>query len=426
MSTPRTGLRRRLLLGLLGYVIALTLAVIAHGLIVNEHAEQLVWQTLLDSELDHLIERSRSDPDYRWIDSESMRFYDGRDPSRVPAALRGLEPGVYDELMIDGIERVVLVREVDGRPLILALDIKELEQREFDMGLTVAGSALTLLVLLGLAVAWGVDRLVSPLSRLAQRIAQLQPDHGGQRVELPESASAELAVIADALNEYLRRNDRFVERERTFIDSASHELRTPIAVIAGAAELALAQPEVPPATRAQLARIRRITDDVTELLSLLLALAKDPARLARSSERIDLAHLLPEIVEAHRHLSLDKDLRLTVAPLPTCVIHAPVPIVRAAIGNLLRNAIEHSDRGEVRICLEAPATVVIDDPGHGMSPEEISAIYAQIVRGGDGERARGGIGLELISRLCEHLDWQLDIASDQGQGTTSTLRFFRE
>ena len=56
-----------------------------------------------------------------------------------------------------------------------------------------------------------------------------------------------------------------------------------------------------------------------------------------------------------------------------------------------------------------------------MTPEEISAIYAKVARGGG--RDGGGIGLDLISRLCEHLGWTLDIASDQGHGTTTTLRF---
>ncbi|HEY5804173.1 MAG TPA: HAMP domain-containing sensor histidine kinase [Lysobacter sp.] len=422
MSKPRSGLRRRILLGLLGYVVVLTVAVILHGFLVNEHAEQLVWQSLLDAELDHIAELSSKDPDYHWVDTSNIALYDGRNPADLPASLRSLEPGVHDDVMVNGIERVVLVREVDGRPMMLALDITDLEQREFDMSLTVVGSAVTMIVLLGIAIAWSVNRLVRPLRNVAQDIARLQPDQPGQRIEVPASASAELVVIADALNDYLHRNDRFVERERTFIDSASHELRTPIAVIAGACEIALQQAEVPPPTRAQLTRIQRTANDVEQLISLLLVLAKDPARLARVSERVALDQLLPEIVDDHRYLTRDKDLTLTIASLSPIEVLAPLPIVQAAIGNLLRNAIEHSDRGEIAIRLEAPATVVIDDPGHGMTPEEISAIYARVARGG-GERHGGGIGLDLISRLCEHLGWQLDIASDEGHGTTTTLRF---
>ena len=118
----------------------------------------------------------------------------------------------------------------------------------------------------------------------------------------------------------------------------------------------------------------------------------------------------------------DKDLTLVLGALPPSEIVAPVPIVQAAIGNLLRNAIENSDRGEIRIRLTQDATVTIEDPGHGMTPEEISAIYARVARGG-GDREGGGIGLDLISRLCEHLGWKLDIASHAGRGTTTTLDF---
>ncbi len=425
-AQPRSSLRRRILLGLLGYAALLSVAVAIQGVVVNEHAEQLVWQTLLQSELDHFLERSRIDPQYRWTDTATVSLYDAsREPQRVPAVLRGLSPGVHDDIPVNGSERVVMVRNVDGRRLILALDITELEAREFDMALTVAGSAITVIALLGLLIAWGVNRLLQPLSNMAVRIGELQPGDAGrpgaaQRIEVPEPASAELFVIATAINDYLERNARFVERERAFIDSTSHELRTPIAVIVGATELGLEHAAEPEVVRNQLARIQRTARDVEQLVSLLLVLAKDPARLAGSSDRVALEQLLPEIVEDHRHLTRDKDLALVLAPLPPCEIVAPLPIVQAAIGNLLRNAIEHSDRGEVSITLRADATVVIQDPGHGMTPEEISTIYARIARGSG--REGGGIGLDLIARLCEHLGWTLDIASDAQRGTTTTLQ----
>jgi signal transduction histidine kinase len=257
---------------------------------------------------------------------------------------------------------------------------------------------------------------------MAQQIGGLRPDLPAQRIDLRDSASAELHVIADALNDYLQRNAHFVERERAFIATASHELRTPLAVIAGSTEIALQQSGLPAPAQQQLGRIQRTTRDVEQLISLLLVLAKDPARLARSSEPVALDRLLPGIVDDHRYLTRDKALSITLAPMPPLEITAPLPIVQAAIGNLLRNAIEHSDGGEIRIRVEAPATVVIEDPGHGMSPEEISAIYARMARGGEGDRG-GGIGLELISRLCEHLGWRLSIASNAGSGTTTTLTF---
>ena len=154
-------------------------------------------------------------------------------------------------------------------------------------------------------------------------------------------------------------------------------------------------------------------------LVALLVLAKDPARLVASSDRIQLDQLLPEVVHDHRHLADGKDLDIVMGPVAPCDIVAPIPIVQAAIGNLLRNAIEHSDRGRIVVSLQQDATVVIDDPGHGMSPEEVSALYARVARGPG--REGGGIGLELIARLCEHLGWRLAFGPGIGDGTRTTL-----
>ena len=112
-----------------------------------------------------------------------------------------------------------------------------------------------------------------------------------------------------------------------------------------------------------------------------------------------------------------------VDALAPCSVAAPLHIVQAAVGNLLRNAIENSDRGEIHVRLDADATVTLEDPGHGMAPEDISRIYAQMARGGS--RDGGGIGLDLLARLCEHLGWTLSIQSVPGRGTISRLRLSR-
>lgn len=416
-----SSLRKRLLSGLLVYLALLTAAVTFHGIHVNENAEQLVWKTLLESELDHVQEHLHAEPGVAWRNTEAMALYDTRASEPAPAELLALPPGTHDEVRVGTRERVVLVRPVPGGRQILSLDISEFEERELTLSLTVAGAALVAVVLLALLTAWGVNRLVRPLDQLAAQIAQLQPDRFGQRVALPASATKELATIGEAINRYIERNDRFMKRERAFIDAASHELRTPLAVITGAVDIALQPPDLPEATRAQLQRIRRTTGDMVQLVSLLLVLAKDPARLGRSSEALALDQLLLDIVDDHRHLTRDKDLVLSVGTLAPATIHAPLPIVQVAVGNLLRNAIENSDRGEIVIRLEDDATVVIEDPGHGMSPEEISAVYARLARGAGQDTAGVGIGLDLIARLCEHLGWNLQLRSDVGRGTRTTL-----
>jgi signal transduction histidine kinase len=417
----KLSLKHRLLLWLLGYVAALSLTLFFGGMAVNEYAERMVWQSLLKTEIDYYQQRASNDPGYRWKDTDTLRLFALDGAGAVPPTLKGLAPGLHDDVPVEGVLSVVLVEDTQRGRIALAMDITEFEGFEATIAHNMLLGAGTLVLILGAVFAWGLGRAVKPLSDLSAGIKALQPDRKGQALALDAHASSELAVIADALNDYLRRNERFVERERAFIDSASHELRTPIAVIAGATELALEQPALGATAREQMMRVKRTAQDIERLIGLLLVLAKDPSRLATISDYVALDQLLPEIVEDHRYLTRDKALLLSLEPLPPCGIVAPMAIVQAAIGNLLRNAIEHSDRGEIRIRLETPAKVIIEDPGHGMSPEEISAIYTRLARG-EG-RGGGGIGLELISRLCNHLGWALDISSPSQAGTRTTLDF---
>lgn len=415
---PRHGLQRALTTGLLAYVVLLSAAVSAQGWLVNERAEALVWETLLSTEMDYMLEHVDA-PEWTAREPTALRIFVEGLGEPPPPEMANLPPGLHDELAVDGRVVVAMVRIVDGRRVLLALDITEFEQAEREQLLVLALSSLVVVVLLGLAGAWGVSRMMGPLRELASRISQLRPDRSGQSVAVGDRASAELAVIASALNLYLDRHDRFVERERAFIHSASHELRTPMAVIAGASELAL-EAGMSASARTQVQRIQRTVRNIEELISTLLVLAKDPDNLVRSSDLIALDELLPEIVDAHRHLCEDKELELKVYLQGKCEVIAPITIVHVAVGNLLRNAIENSDSGTITLVLRPDATVVIEDPGHGMSPEQVAALF------GRGARARGrsggGIGLDLVARLCAHLGWKLDIAPRlDGHGTRASL-----
>src|SRR3546814_4487064 len=71
----RTGRARRITALVVAYMLALSLAVIYHGNVVNERAEKLVWTSLLQSELDHYLRRAAEDPDYRWRDTADVALY---------------------------------------------------------------------------------------------------------------------------------------------------------------------------------------------------------------------------------------------------------------------------------------------------------------------------------------------------------------
>ncbi|WP_170185875.1 sensor histidine kinase [Pseudoxanthomonas dokdonensis] len=404
----------------LTYLACVSIAILLGGALINERVERLVWTSMLSAELEHFRERSRNDADYQWTDTGGTRlFLPNQRP--WPPELQSLPPGLHDDIPVAGKLSVVLVEDGERGRLALVEDVSEFNRYDDSILALIVGATAFVLLILGLALAWALGRATRPLQRIADDIAGLRPDQPRQRISMLRHNSRELWQISEKFNEYLDRNEAFIERERTFINSASHELRTPVTVMIGASELALAQTDLSARSRGHMQRVLSTAREMDDLIGMLLMLGKDPARVGRMSDQIALDQLLPEIVKQHLHLTRDKQLTVTIAPLPACDIIAPHAFVQAAIGNLLRNAIENSDSGEIIVSLLANATVIIDDPGHGMSPDQISRIYSRMARG---EPMPGdGIGLELITRLSDHLGWKLEFSARHPRGTRASLRF---
>lgn len=419
----RRSLRFRMTLGLALFALVLSATLLAHGFWVHEWVEQRAWQSLLRAERDVVVGSHRDDARLALPQSRSLRGWllDGSGAGDLPPALAALPPGIHDEVWEAGGEQMLAVL-VEDRPqgrLLLALDITELERLEVWQGAWLLASTLLATLLLSLMAWWLGGRLLRPLYRLSAQVDALQPAALGQRLAVPAQAAGEIASIAGALNAFLQRHDGFVERERAFVDSVGHELRTPIAVIAGAADVLGQRLGADPALRTPLRRIAQAAGGVEQLTRLLLVLAKEPARLQSAAEAFDLAEMLPDLVEDHRHLCADRALEVALGPLaPTCV-QAPAAIVHVAIGNLLRNAIENSAGGVIRLDVEPAGVVNVRDPGSGLDAEEIGRLFAQRARRGDGHGA--GLGLALIGRICDHLGWTLDFLPAEDGGTHARL-----
>jgi signal transduction histidine kinase len=407
---------------MLAYLAIVTIVVATHGYLVNERAELVVWESLLRTEMTHFIERRATDPGYQWSDTDALRLYGPPSDRPVPEAFASLSPGVHDDVVTPDGEFVVFVNDSPEGVAAIALEVSKFERGEHDLGLILGASTVAVVAILVFITHLGAGWVVRPLTSLAKQIASFAPDRPGQRVPVEGSSPREAEVIADALNGYLHRLDQFLVRERTFVNMASHELRTPITVIASSAEVALDRCSSTCEASNYLTHILTTARDMERLVSMLVALAKDPARLRGADETVDLATLIPLIVADHEFLARHKELSFELDLRPSEPIRAPTQVTRAAIGNLLRNAIENSDRGVIRIASSAAAQVTIADPGHGMSDEEMSAVYTQLARTGQ-VLGTAGIGIELISRLCEHLGWQLRFTSELGMGTTATLDF---
>lgn len=248
------------------------------------------------------------------------------------------------------------------------------------------------------AVGWLVIRAalrpVRLLTREAAMITSLDTGHRLPRVP----GDDEIAELADTLDGMLTRLRVAVDRERAFVDDASHELRTPVAVLRGQLELALATTDHPEeverslhASLAEVERLTRLTDD-------LLLLARDRAgTLILRDEPIDLLDLVR--AEARR-LGPAFGLRVEVAGEPV-VIEGDGERLRQVIGNLAANSAAAAASVLRLTITREPGEVTLEvaDDGPGFPPGLLDSAFERFARG-DPARTRGtpgaGLGLSIV------------------------------
>lgn len=310
-----------------------------------------------------------------------------------------------------------LVVELPPGRLITKIDIGELEnQQNHDAKLSMAWAGL-LVALIGGVIAWLHANLVRPVRDLADRMQAIDPGDVGARLPMTYKRE-EIQVIARASNAHLERVEQFIERERSLLDQASHEFRTPIAVIAGAVDV-LKQIPLPEASRPALARIEHATEDLSETMVALLYLAREPDPGSVSTDVTALHELLPRLVRDHEHLLRSKAAQLRLGQLDPTFIAAPDAMVRIAVSNLLRNALENTEVGYVEIAL-SNGVISVADSGSGFDPVEAARRYRDSLRQAAPVRGQG-LGLFLIGRICDHFGWKLTIESGDVTGTRARL-----
>ena len=415
---PLDTIPRRLVGSMVAYLILLTLVVIAFTAVSNERAEKFAWTTLLNSEMAR--ENVGSEPSVlpSGAPASILHYGPGKDP--IPPEILMAGKGLHDDIRMNGRVYAVLLQGDGPQARAVAVDASGIEQREHDLARDVALTVSALMILFGLAGAWGVHRALRPLNKLVEGISTLDPSARDELPGYPPGSTAELRTVADAVNAYARRNREFNGREQSFVHMASHELRTPVAVLRNELELAT-MAEEPSQIQTRLQRAQSVTQGLEEMLNVLLTLARDPQRLRKLNEPVDLGDIARRQIADHAMLLREKELAVQLIAPDIVTVDAPPQLAEIAIANLIRNATENSDRGEIRVEIVPGGVVRVHDPGHGMSPREISELYARIARGhGD---TRSGIGLQLLARICEHLGWDLRYTDSSEGGTTAELHF---
>ncbi len=246
-------------------------------------------------------------------------------------------------------------------------------------------------------------RVTAPITRLAAAVQRRQKPYPFQ------DAGDEIGVLARAFAQHSAELEQFLQRERCFVGDASHELRTPLAIISGAAENIAQQLPADSHLIASAERIVRTTQEMQQQLSCLLLLSRDPQTLTRAD--VALRPLIEECMARCRPWLARKPVVLVLDAPPAPVTHTHAELARSVVWNLLRNACQYTDAGEVRIALQG-TRLIISDTGPGLpssiDPQQFQRFHAGSAHSGE------GLGLSIVQRIVEHLGWQMTVQSAEG------------
>ncbi len=215
------------------------------------------------------------------------------------------------------------------------------------------------------------------------------------------------------------------EQQQQFVDDASHELRSPLSVIRGELELALARPRSEEDYRRSISASLEATQTLVQLSEDLLLLARDSSVEFQAGFRpVAAGDIVRDAIAivSHRHdlgrLTTHSDRMIPVRGLPS--------LLARAVANILENALKFTPATGTVVLTTAlqsgSATISIADTGIGMTVDEVRHARERFWRSPDAPQTAGhGLGLALVDRIALAHHGRLAIDSSPGVGTTVTL-----
>lgn len=383
----------------------------------HDVSQRLMDETLAAELADYMTRRARN-PQSLPPATANLSGYlirPGESAADLPADLAGLPPGRH-EITIGSTAYRVAVADREGERFILLFNETRQQRRERRFLAWLIGGAILMTLLSALGGHWLAGLGIAPVTELANAVSRADPENP-PRLARSAGPGDEIDELTQAFDRYLARLAAFIERERNFAADASHELRTPLAAIRGAAEVLADGSGLDEAQSARIGRILRATEEMGELIAALLLLSREEAAPVESP--CDAGRIARECIERYRGQAAKQGTHLT---LEADEVLLPVPAAYFAIivANLVHNAVAHTRNGTVTIRLD-PRQLVVADTGSGIPAADLAHVFERHFRGNESTGA--GIGLSLVRRICERLDWHVSLSSHPVAGTTVSVQF---
>jgi two-component system sensor histidine kinase BaeS len=287
-------------------------------------------------------------------------------------------------------------------------------------------AAAIIMLLAGAVTVLASRRILAPVAALTAAARRLQAGDHSLRVSF--KGRDELGQLGSAFNAMASALQETEELRRGLVSDIAHELRTPLSNIVGYVEAA--QDGVVPMNQELLfslheeaALLRGLVDDLQDM-----ALA-DAGQLRLERGEVDLTEVADQVVGGSRQRAAAAQVALGLEATARPVVAGDAKRLRQVLGNLISNAITHTEAGgrvTVRVAVkDHQAEVAFSDTGVGIAPEHVAHVFDRFYRA-DASRSRNtggsGLGLAISQQLVTAHGGTISVASVLGHGTTFTVR----
>ena len=262
---------------------------------------------------------------------------------------------------------------------------------------------------------------------LEEAILKVPADKNGATIS---TGDEDLASIEAALNSLLHRMQEARMQQARFVDDASHELRTPIAVIQGYANMLDRWGKDDPAVLEEsITAIKHESENMKELIDQLLFLARgDNGRQKLSMEKTDLSEVMKEVWEESS--MIDPDHNYVFEGNEDCMVKGDQAMIKQSIRIFVQNAAKYSAKGDnIKLAVKKKddkVEYIVQDEGIGIAGEELSHIFERFYRS---DKARNsatggsGLGLSIAKWIIDAHKGNVEVLSRQEIGTRITVSF---
>ena len=384
--------------------------------------ERSLIKQAMELEADAFISHYKLDKSFPLPRTRNLRGYLSNSQTDVslPAEMKPLEPGLYPKMEISGRDTPVpvYVRDFDGNRLYLIFEGANIDRLVGVFGL-IPMSILLILIYTSSWIAYKLTwRAASPVLSLARNLRNTEPDNLSLNVSTKEF-SGDTKELAEALEEYGKRIDTFVDRERQFTADISHELRTPMTIIDGAAQFLEAEKDISAKGIERVKMIRRACRDMNDFSSAFFLLAREQQTNSDTSET-NVNDLIEKQIIKFGALIDPKQVSLSIDTQHELIVDTHKRALEIIIGNILGNAIKYTEKGSIKITVKNNQ-VIVSDTGIGIPEELLPKLFERHVRGRGLNQAGEGIGLAIVKRLCDQFHWNISIKNKTNAGIEVTL-----